>query len=147
MAIKLAIGDSQHFNDLITGLNWREGLTIEAMNLIKSHLRVEGKQSLLEERESGLVSFTAARHAAEVVGVMYGFAVSMVRYTMLYQSHLLILEKQNRYTHTNTNCSTSTPLCMRTHIHTHSGPGSERQTCNSSSGWSQSQPSRRGGDQ
>ena len=36
--IKLAIGDSQNFRDLISTLHWEEGLPIEAVNLIKSRL-------------------------------------------------------------------------------------------------------------
>ena len=93
-AIKLAIGDSQNFLDLISGLNWRDGLAIEAMNLIKSQLCLGGGQG--REKEQGLVTFSAARHAAEVVGVMFGFAVGMVRYTGLHQTHLLAVEKLNR---------------------------------------------------
>ena len=105
-AIKLAIGDSHNFLDLVSGINWRDGLTIEAMNLIKAHLctgeggegggvRKEIGRTGLQTR--GLVTFSAARHADEVLGIIFQFAVGMLRYTGLLQSHLLAQEKLNRF--------------------------------------------------
>ena len=97
--------------DLISALNWRDGLTIEAVNLIKSHLSVDdsstvsgagGRRRSIEEQSAAapsLVSLSAARHAAEVVGVVCGFVVGMVRYTAVYQTHMLAVEKLRRYVH------------------------------------------------
>ena len=42
------------------------------------------------------VTFTAAKHAAEIVGVIFGFAVGMVEYTALYQTHQLASDKLRR---------------------------------------------------
>ena len=42
------------------------------------------------------VTFAAARHAAEVVGVVFGFAVGMVKYTAVYHAHRLAVEKLRR---------------------------------------------------
>ena len=98
-AIKLAIGDSQNFLDLISALNWREGLTIEAVNLIKSYLDVEESGEGEGSSRQGLVSLSAARHAAEVVGTMFGFAAGIVRYTALHKTHLLVLQKLHRSLH------------------------------------------------
>ena len=117
-AIKVAIADSQNFLDLVSGLNWREGLTIEAMNIIRANLSTGGggggvggggggggsgkrgggdrRASIMPQQQQGLVSLSAARHAAEVVEIIFQFAVGMVRYTGLLQSHLLALEKLNR---------------------------------------------------
>ena len=112
-AIKLAIGDSQNFLDLVSGINWRDGLTVEAMNLIKAHLCPgeggEGGGGVRKEigrtglQTHGLVTLSAARHADEVLGIIFRFAVGMLRYTGLFQSHLLAHEKLNRYR--NSNCS------------------------------------------
>ncbi|CAI8014943.1 Dynein heavy chain 8, axonemal, partial [Geodia barretti] len=105
-AIKLAIGDSQNFLDLVSGINWRDGLTVEAMNLIKAHLCTgeggEGGGGVRKEigrtglQTHGLVTLSAARHADEVLGIIFRFAVGMLRYTGLFQSHLLAHEKLNR---------------------------------------------------
>ena len=108
-SIKLSIGDSQHFLDLISALHWRDGLTIEAVNLINKHLscdtesRVEGSNRTAsgwghqEQTGCTLVTYTAAKHAAEVIGIMFGFAGGMVRFTEVYKAHLLATERLNRY--------------------------------------------------
>ena len=105
-AIKLAIGDSQKFRDLILGLHWKEGLTIEAVNLIKSHLattptgrqkpRESDSNSAHSQTQQTLVTLTAAKHAAEVVEVMCGFAVAMVDYTAVYKTHRLAANELRR---------------------------------------------------
>ena len=103
-AIKLAIGDSQNFRDLLSALHWEEGLTIEAVNLIQSHLVTSSgsddtqRQSVAEgtTTRQPRVSFNAARHAAEVVGVLFKFAVGMVEYTAVYKTHWLAADKLRR---------------------------------------------------
>ena len=105
-AIKLAIGDSQNFRDLITALHWEDGLTIEAVNLITSRLNVESRSEKSQRwsstppsapaQQHAKVTFTAAKHAAEIVGMIFGFAVGMVEYTSVYQTHQLATDKLRR---------------------------------------------------
>ena len=100
--LQLAIGDSQHFLDLINNLKWVDGLSQSSVDLIEYKLatkrnsegfsRSEGTDSSGSEpplvpSSSSLVTVAMARHTSESVAVMCEFAVSIVDYQYSFEPH------------------------------------------------------------
>lgn len=107
-AIQIAIGDSQNFLDLLNGLEWENGLSTDAVNLILSKLAIPGKNVPLSDSEAsksggsreskggtaeGLITVSMARHAAESAANMCGFAVSIVEYNDSFKPYKIALEQ------------------------------------------------------
>lgn len=104
-AILIAIGDSQNFLDLLSGLEWENGLSTDAVNLILSKLAIPGKNippSGPESSKTGgsnvvaaenLITVSMARHAAESAANMCGFAVSIVEYNDSFKPYKIALEQ------------------------------------------------------
>lgn len=98
--LQLAIGDSQHFLDLINNLKWEDGLSQDSVNLVESKLQVstnynndcssndgDSSQPPLVPTSSSLISVSMARHASESVSVLFEFAVSIVHYQYSFEPH------------------------------------------------------------
>ena len=108
--IQIAIGDSQKFLDLLNGLKWEEGLSPDAVNLIKSKLAVEDnykstsseslRHSVSTESsltEAGhLITVSMARHAAESAATMCAFAVSIVLFNDSLEPYKVAYEQLQR---------------------------------------------------
>lgn len=108
--LQLAIGDSQRFLDLLNSLKWEDGLPIEAVNLIESKLATSHNSPVTPQGEShpstadsasssaergtgGLITVSMAKHAAESVAFMCGFAVSIVEYQRTFEPYRAASEK------------------------------------------------------
>ena len=96
--LQLAIGDSQHFLDLINNLKWEDGLSQDSIDLIESKLSTnynndnsnndgDSSQPPLVPTSSSLISVSMARHASESVSVLCEFAVSIVQYQYSFEPH------------------------------------------------------------
>ena len=96
-AIQIAIGDSQRFLDLLNGLQWEDGLSADAVNLILSKLAIPGKNVPIAVSDSkvkkGLITVSMARHAAESAANMCAFAVSIVEYNDSFKPYKIAAEQ------------------------------------------------------
>ena len=102
--LQLAIGDSQRFLDLLNSLKWEDGLQKEAIALIESKLatsRNSGDLVLKDSQpstadsvssgasQSGIITVSMAKHAAESAASMCGFAVAIVEYQYSFEPYRL----------------------------------------------------------
>ena len=103
-AIQLAISDSQKFLDLIKNLKWENGLSADAVNLIRSRLSMDEdtgsdgcRRSLSGFKQSELITISMARHAAESAAHMCAFAVSIVKYNESFKPYMIAKENIERF--------------------------------------------------
>ena len=110
MAIQLAIGDSQKFLDLLNGLKWENGLSLDALNLIESRIATShmspkpaepsgsapSTAGSIDTRQPSLITVSMARHAAESAATMCAFAVAIVEYHYSFKPYKLAVEKLQR---------------------------------------------------
>lgn len=110
MAIQLAIGDSQKFLDLLNGLKWENGLSLNALNLIESRIATShtspkaaepsgsapSTAGSIDTRQPSLITVSMARHAAESAATMCAFAVAIVEYHYSFKPYKLAVEKLQR---------------------------------------------------
>lgn len=120
--LQLAIGDSQHFLDLIKNLKWEEeGLTQEAVDLIESKLATShnmattsremtdsdggggvattpsgGVVSSTVTPPSSLITVSMARYASESVSMMCELAVAIVDYHYSLGHHRAALNRVDK---------------------------------------------------
>lgn len=101
VSLQVAIGDSQRFLDLLSSLKWEDGLSTEAMNLIESQLATsrnspggttgsypstaDSAASSEQAGGGGLITVSMAKHAAESVAFMCGFAIAIVEYQYTFE--------------------------------------------------------------
>lgn len=115
LSIQLAIGDSQRFLDLLSGLKWEDGLCTDAINLIESKLSTSTQESTHSLKGAGLsrkasipstgpgegprqrITVSMAKHAAESAATMCAFAVAIVQYHHSFKSYRVAAEKKERY--------------------------------------------------
>ena len=105
--IQLAMGDSQHFLDLINGLNWEEGLSREAVDLVESTLATSHAKVLDSATSTadstisstdygGLITVSMARHASEATASMCAFAIAIVNYQYLFEPYRIARERADK---------------------------------------------------
>ena len=102
-AIQLAIGDSQKFLDLINNLKWESGLSVDAVNLIRSRLAMDedassdgSHRSSNGAKQTDLITISMARYAAESAAHMCTFAVSIVKYNESFKPYMIAKENMER---------------------------------------------------
>ena len=114
LSLQQALGDSQHFLDLLNSLKWEDGLPQEAINLIESKIATtansDGRVTSLLRWDStspetagsssfasaGLITVAMAKHAAEAAAFMCGFAVSIVEHQRSLEPYRISKERTSK---------------------------------------------------
>lgn len=102
------MGDSQRFLDLINNLNWQEGLSREAVDLVESTLatsHTRGLDTTTSTADStsssgtehgGLITVSMAKHASEAAACMCSFAIAIVDYQYLFEPYRMARERADK---------------------------------------------------